>query len=263
LIDQILQPLLLSARHPDRAVVLGQRRQLVQLQVSLLELGAVSLAEGRVALFHGVVEFTVVDDLLRGDEAVREGMCAASRRVPKGMDLCAASRPRGGIHAADVGFEEVGGIHGIAPNFCVEVETAGSEAADFQDGEHGQGGLVDAVGELVGVPAVAGVAAVGVYGAEHAHGSGGLQLVLEVVAGLDVRLALADRSKKVYILLMVFVYDEEKSQSNKIKHGVDSKEIQELWEDERYVQVPARDAAVRIISARRSRRDEEELYERE
>lgn len=105
---------------------------------------------------------------------------------------------------------------------------------------------------------------------------------------LSVRHDLAERLKKVYILLMIFVYDEGKSQSNKIKHGVDFKEIQELWEDERYVQVPARyaeesrflvigkfkekiwscvityrDAAVRIISARRSRRDEEELYERE
>jgi len=87
---------------------------------------------------------------------------------------------------------------------------------------------------------------------------------------------------------MVFDYDEGKSQNNKLKHGVDFEEIQELWKDERYVQVPARyaeesrflvigkfkdkiwscvityrDAAVRIISARRSRRDEEELYERE
>ncbi len=87
---------------------------------------------------------------------------------------------------------------------------------------------------------------------------------------------------------MVFEYDEGKSQNNKLKHGVDFEEIQELWKDERYVQVPAqyaeesrflvigkfkdkiwscvityRDAVVRIISARRSRRDEEELYERE
>ena len=87
---------------------------------------------------------------------------------------------------------------------------------------------------------------------------------------------------------MVFEYDEVKSQSNKLKHGVDFEEIQELWDDERYVHVPARyaeesrflvvgkfkdkiwscvityrDGTVRIISARRSRRDEEELYERE
>jgi uncharacterized DUF497 family protein len=87
---------------------------------------------------------------------------------------------------------------------------------------------------------------------------------------------------------MVFEYDEVKSRNNKLKHGVDFEEIQELWDDERYVQVPAqyaeesrflvvgkfkgkiwscvitcRETVVRIISARRSRRDEEELYERE
>jgi hypothetical protein len=99
------------------------------------------------------------------------------------MDRSAASRPRGGIHAADVGIEEILGIDGVAPDVGVEVQAAGGEAADLQDGEHGQGGLVVAVGELVGVPAVAGVAAVGVHGAEQAHGGGGLQLVLEVVAG--------------------------------------------------------------------------------
>jgi uncharacterized DUF497 family protein len=87
---------------------------------------------------------------------------------------------------------------------------------------------------------------------------------------------------------MVFEYDKEKSQSNKLKHGVDFEEIQELWRDERYVQVPSRyveesrflvigkfdgktwscivtyrNDVVRIISARRSRPDEEELYGRE
>jgi len=51
----------------------------------------------------------------------------------------------------------------------------GANAAHLEDGEHGEGGFVEAVGELVGVPAVAGVAAVGVDGAEEAHGGGGFQ----------------------------------------------------------------------------------------
>jgi uncharacterized DUF497 family protein len=87
---------------------------------------------------------------------------------------------------------------------------------------------------------------------------------------------------------MIFEYDKQKSSSNKLKHGVDFEEIQEVWKDERQVHVPARQAEesrflvigkfkdklwscvityrgtnVRIISARRSRADEEELYEHE
>ena len=75
----------------------------------------------------------------------------------------------------------------------VEVEAAG-EAAVLQHLIHAHGGLVDAPGELVGVPSQEGVALVGVDGAQHAVDGGDAEIVLEGVArqggvvGLDVHL---------------------------------------------------------------------------
>lgn len=85
---------------------------------------------------------------------------------------------------------------------------------------------------------------------------------------------------------MDFEYDENKSIANKKKHGIDFKEIQELWNDENMLETPARTeeeprfmligkvkekhwsvivthrtGKIRIISARRSRQEEVELYE--
>lgn len=86
---------------------------------------------------------------------------------------------------------------------------------------------------------------------------------------------------------MTFEFDPVKSLTNKQKHGVDFVEIQELWNDDRYVQIIARTIDeprflvigkyqrkiwscivtfrknnVRIISARRARPEEELIYER-
>lgn len=85
---------------------------------------------------------------------------------------------------------------------------------------------------------------------------------------------------------MEFEFDENKSQSNKEKHGVDFIEAQALWEDEDRLEVPAktvdeprfvifgkieskvwaavvtyREENIRIISVRRARKREVELYE--
>lgn len=84
----------------------------------------------------------------------------------------------------------------------------------------------------------------------------------------------------------MFEFDEKKSCSNKEKHGIDFVEAQVLWKDERRLEVPARTedesrfvvigkikskmwTAVityraentRIISVRRARKREVELYE--
>lgn len=84
----------------------------------------------------------------------------------------------------------------------------------------------------------------------------------------------------------MFEFDEAKSRSNKVKHGIDFVEAQRLWEDANLLQVPAktkdeprylivgiiddkhwsavityRDGDVRIISVRRSRAKEVALYE--
>ena len=86
---------------------------------------------------------------------------------------------------------------------------------------------------------------------------------------------------------MIFEYDENKSQTNKLKHGIDFEEAKELWKDpysfelkslqsddeERFLVlglinsknytaiITYRKENVRIISVRRSRDKEIELYE--
>jgi len=90
-----------------------------------------------------------------------------------------------------------------------------------------------------------------------------------------------------YILYtMKFEFDREKNDSNKEKHGIDFYEAQALWDDPDLIEVPARTAdeprfmvigrigdtlwsgvityrgdSVRIISVRRSRREEIDIYE--
>lgn len=87
---------------------------------------------------------------------------------------------------------------------------------------------------------------------------------------------------------MPFEYDPRKSASNQTKHGIDFEQAQQLWDDESYLEIPAknldeprflvigkiaekhwsavityRDKNIRIISVRRSRDEEIELYEHE
>ncbi len=85
---------------------------------------------------------------------------------------------------------------------------------------------------------------------------------------------------------MEFEFDEAKSQANKSKHGIDFVEAQSLWLDEMLVEIPARTEdeprfvvvgmisekhwsavityrgeKVRLISVRRARVEEVEIYE--
>ena len=86
---------------------------------------------------------------------------------------------------------------------------------------------------------------------------------------------------------MKFEYDENKSQSNKLKHGIDFKKAQKLWDDPYAFEIPSpqsedeerflvfgqinsknyttiityRNTNIRIISVRRSRDKEVKLYE--
>jgi len=85
---------------------------------------------------------------------------------------------------------------------------------------------------------------------------------------------------------MRFEYDSEKSDRNKKKHGLDFSDAQALWDDLDYIEIPAittdeprslvigkidgkhwsgvityRGESVRIISVRRSRKEEVEIYE--
>jgi len=84
---------------------------------------------------------------------------------------------------------------------------------------------------------------------------------------------------------MTFEFDKQKSKRNKEKHGIDFVEAQRIWEDPEVVMIPAktisesryllieksdnriwsaiftlRNQKIRIISVRRSRKNEEEIY---
>jgi uncharacterized DUF497 family protein len=86
--------------------------------------------------------------------------------------------------------------------------------------------------------------------------------------------------------MMEFEFDKRKSQINKKKHGIDFIEAQALWDDSNRIEIPARtidemrfliigkisdkcwptiityrNEKVRIISARRSRKEEIKIYE--
>ena len=92
----------------------------------------------------------------------------------------------------------------------------------------------------------------------------------------------------MYNLVMRFEWDDEKSRSNLLKHGIDFEEAKKLWLDENRIQIRAphpvenrgilishynrklwtaifttRGDATRIISVRRARRKEAKLYEEE
>jgi len=85
---------------------------------------------------------------------------------------------------------------------------------------------------------------------------------------------------------MDFEFDPQKSDSNKLKHGIDFYEAQALWDDPDLIEVPLRTSdeprflvvgqisdkcwsgiityrsdKTRIISVRRSRREEVDIYE--
>jgi uncharacterized DUF497 family protein len=85
---------------------------------------------------------------------------------------------------------------------------------------------------------------------------------------------------------MEFEFDKRKSEMNKIKHGIDFIEAQNIWNDPDRIEIPAktideprfliigkisdkywsgiityRSERVRIISVRRSRQEEIEIYE--
>jgi uncharacterized DUF497 family protein len=86
--------------------------------------------------------------------------------------------------------------------------------------------------------------------------------------------------------MCTFEYDERKSNSNRLKHGIDFVEAQALWKDPYLIEIPAittdearflvigkiegkhwsavitpRDRNIRIISVRRSRAEEVAIYE--
>ncbi len=88
--------------------------------------------------------------------------------------------------------------------------------------------------------------------------------------------------------MIIFEFDQNKSQANLAKHGIDFIDAQQLWNDPYLLEIPAktideprsviigrinnkywsgvityRDENIRIISVRRSRQEEVHIYESE
>jgi uncharacterized DUF497 family protein len=85
---------------------------------------------------------------------------------------------------------------------------------------------------------------------------------------------------------MEFEFDDKKSASNKMKHGIDFKQAQKLWDDPDLIEIPVKTSdeprflvvgriagkyfsgiityrgdKIRIISVRRARKEEVNIYE--
>ena len=85
---------------------------------------------------------------------------------------------------------------------------------------------------------------------------------------------------------MEFEYDRDKSAGNKRKHGIDFEEAKSLWDDPDFIEIPAKTTGekralviglighkhwaavvtergknIRLISVRRARKEEVEIYE--
>ncbi len=90
----------------------------------------------------------------------------------------------------------------------------------------------------------------------------------------------------IFYTMIKFEFDENKSQSNLEKHGIDFADAQQLWDDADLLEIPAktsdeprflvigviagkhwsgvityRNESIRIVSVRRSRKEEVALYE--
>ena len=128
----------------------------------------------RVAAVLALGELPVLDEV-RGDE----------------------QRPGQRVETADVRVEQVRPVDALAAQLRVEVEAAGRDPAGAEDLVERQDEVFDRVRELVGVPPVLWVAAIGIDAAEHVQRGGEGDLVVEAVPGerrvvrLDVGLVLA------------------------------------------------------------------------
>src|SRR5690606_12722404 len=83
------------------------------------------------------------------------------------------------IHSADVGMENVCQVGRISSGLRVEVDTSRPEPSCLQDHQHCFSKLIEIIGELVGIPAVLVVAAVGVDTSQQLRVCSHLQFVLE------------------------------------------------------------------------------------
>ncbi len=88
-----------------------------------------------------------------------------------------------GVHAADVGVEQIDRFDRLAAHLGIEVQAAGRETAVLEQRVHRERAVIKIGGELVGVPAEHQVAAVGIDRSENAVACRVFQFVPEGMTG--------------------------------------------------------------------------------
>ena len=181
---------------------------LLESQFSLLKVLSDAAVKGSVTLFEHSRNRALLEDL----DGIEQSACAS-------------------VHAADMGDEDVLQVGGVTACLGVEVRTACSETAVADDLHESLCEFEVINRELVGVPSVLGVTAVGVNRTEHAGIYSASQFVFESVAceggvvdlNIDfeilvetMRFEETDDGLSVHIVLMFgrlarFGFDEERT----------------------------------------------------
>src|SRR6185437_10953143 len=156
--DEALRQLLAAgARLRIETTLGGEVCQLREIQLALGDAPAELAVPAAIALLSEPRQLPAAHDIRRRQQSARQR-----------------------IYAADVRQIQIGGIERLAAQLGVEIEAAGAEAAVLDELRHRRHQLLRVVGELVGVPAIARIAAIHVDGAEDAIGACRGDLVLEV-----------------------------------------------------------------------------------
>src|SRR5690606_11286525 len=137
-------------------VLQGVLGQFFEAHFALDDLLTNARVPAAVALGHKVLQFFGFQQAMGNEQPVGEG-----------------------VHAGNMGVEEIQGHEGTAAHLGAEVQTAGSQASIKQDLVDSQGGNVNLGGELVRIPTQEVITLVSIHTAQKAVDSGQPQLMLE------------------------------------------------------------------------------------
>ncbi len=150
---------------------MGVRIQFFKRCGAGFDFGPHSRVKARVAIAHKLADLPAFQDAVGGLEAISKG-----------------------VHATDVGVEQVGGFVRLTAALGVKVEATRGESAHFEHAKHNVRGQVQVAGELIGIPSKEGVPPIGVDGTEGIGSNGNFHFVFHGVArkrrmiGLQVEL---------------------------------------------------------------------------
>src|SRR5690554_7292661 len=102
------------------------------------------------------------------------------------------------IHTRDVSNKDIFQVGRVSAGFGIEVNTSGFEATSFQNHQHSLYSLIDIDGELVGIPTILVITAVGIDRAKQSGIGSHLQFMLEGMVGQS-RMVHLNVDGKVFI----------------------------------------------------------------